>query len=78
MARADSAPLQTEGNTLLPKRSAGDTECVAALDVVRRSRGPYEGVDLVPVTGSGSVLVIYPPTFEPSWIVHDAPLLATY
>jgi protein SCO1 len=30
------------------------------------------------ITGSGSVLVIYPPTFEPSWIVHDAPLLATY
>ena len=30
------------------------------------------------ITGSGSVLVIYPPTFEPSWIVHDAPLLSTY
>ena len=30
------------------------------------------------ITGSGSVLVIYPPTFEPSWIVHDAPLLATH
>jgi protein SCO1 len=30
------------------------------------------------ITGSGSVLVLYPPNFEPSWIVHDAPLLATY
>jgi protein SCO1 len=30
------------------------------------------------ITGSGSVLVIYPATFEPSWIVHDSPLLATY
>ena len=30
------------------------------------------------ITGSGSVLVLYPPTFEPSWIVHDVPLLATY
>jgi protein SCO1/2 len=29
------------------------------------------------ITGSGSVLVLYPPTFEPSWIVHDVPLLAT-
>jgi protein SCO1 len=30
------------------------------------------------ITGRGSVLVLYPPTFEPAWIVHDAPLLATY
>ena len=30
------------------------------------------------ITGHGSVLVLYPPTFDPSWIVHDAPLLATY
>jgi protein SCO1/2 len=30
------------------------------------------------ITGSGSALVIYPPTFEPSWIAHDAPLLAIY
>ena len=30
------------------------------------------------ITGSGSALVTYPPTFEPSWIVHDAPLLANY
>ncbi len=28
------------------------------------------------ITGRGSVLVLYPPTFEPSWIVHDTPLLA--
>jgi protein SCO1/2 len=28
------------------------------------------------ITGSGSVLVLYPPTFDPSWVVHDAPLLA--
>jgi cytochrome oxidase Cu insertion factor (SCO1/SenC/PrrC family) len=28
------------------------------------------------VTGQGSILVLYPPTFDPSWLVHDAPLLA--
>lgn len=28
------------------------------------------------MTGHGAVLVLYPPTFDPSWIVHDAPLLA--
>ena len=30
------------------------------------------------ITGSGSVLVIYPPTFDPTWVVHDVPLLASY
>jgi len=28
------------------------------------------------ITGGGSALVLYPPTFEPAWIVHDTPLLA--
>jgi protein SCO1/2 len=28
------------------------------------------------ITGHGSVLVLYPPTLDPSWVVHDAPLLA--
>jgi protein SCO1/2 len=28
------------------------------------------------LTGRGSVLVLYPPNFDPSWIVHDVPLLA--
>jgi protein SCO1 len=28
------------------------------------------------LTAGGSVLVLYPPTFDPSWIVHDVPLLA--
>ena len=28
------------------------------------------------ITGRGSVVVLYPPTFDPAWIVHDAPLLA--
>lgn len=28
------------------------------------------------ITGHGKVLVLYPPTFDPSWVVHDAPLLA--
>jgi protein SCO1 len=28
------------------------------------------------ITGRGSVLVLYPPTFNPAWVVHDAPLLA--
>jgi protein SCO1 len=30
------------------------------------------------ITGSGSVLVLYPPTFDPAWVAHDAPLLASY
>jgi protein SCO1 len=30
------------------------------------------------ITGHGSVLVLYPPGFEPAWIAHDAPILATY
>jgi protein SCO1/2 len=28
------------------------------------------------ITGSGSALVLHPPTFDPAWIVHDVPLLA--
>jgi protein SCO1 len=28
------------------------------------------------ITASGSVLVVYPPTFDPAWVAHDAPLLA--
>lgn len=28
------------------------------------------------ITGHGLVLALYPPTFDPSWVVHDAPLLA--
>ena len=28
------------------------------------------------ITGRGAVLALYPPTFEPAWVVHDAPLLA--
>jgi protein SCO1/2 len=28
------------------------------------------------ITGRGRVLVLYPPTFDPSWVAHDAPLLA--
>jgi protein SCO1/2 len=30
------------------------------------------------ITGSGSVLVVYPPAFDPAWIAHDAPLLASH
>jgi cytochrome oxidase Cu insertion factor (SCO1/SenC/PrrC family) len=29
------------------------------------------------ITGRGSVLVLYPPSFDPAWIVHDVPLLAS-
>jgi protein SCO1 len=28
------------------------------------------------ITGKGSVLALYPPTFDPVWVVHDVPLLA--
>lgn len=28
------------------------------------------------ITGRGSALVLYPPTFDPGWIAHDAPILA--
>jgi protein SCO1 len=30
------------------------------------------------ITGRGFVLVLYPATFDPAWIVHDSPLLASY
>jgi protein SCO1/2 len=30
------------------------------------------------ITGHGSALVLYPPTFDPSWVVHDTPLLAAF
>jgi protein SCO1/2 len=30
------------------------------------------------ITGHGSILVLYPPNFDPQWIAHDAPLLAAY
>jgi protein SCO1 len=29
------------------------------------------------ITGHGSVLALYPPTFDPAWVVHDTPLLAS-
>ena len=28
------------------------------------------------ITGRGATLVLYPPTFDPKWIVHDAAILA--
>ena len=28
------------------------------------------------ITGRGSAVVLYPATFDPAWIVHDAPILA--
>jgi cytochrome oxidase Cu insertion factor (SCO1/SenC/PrrC family) len=30
------------------------------------------------ITGRGSALVLYPPSFDPAWVAHDAPLLASY
>jgi protein SCO1 len=30
------------------------------------------------ITGRGSVLVLYPPMFDPAWVAHDAPILARY
>jgi protein SCO1/2 len=30
------------------------------------------------ITGHGSALALYPPTFDPAWVAHDAPLLASY
>jgi len=29
------------------------------------------------LSGRGSVVVLYPPSFDPAWIVHDVPLLAS-
>lgn len=28
------------------------------------------------ITGRGTTLALYPPSFDPTWIVHDAPILA--
>jgi protein SCO1/2 len=40
------------------------------------SREVSHSAFLYGITGRGSVLVLYPPTFDPAWIVHDMPLLA--
>jgi protein SCO1 len=42
------------------------------------SREVSHSAFLYGITGKGAVLVLYPPTFEPAWIAHDAPLLASY
>ena len=30
------------------------------------------------ITGRGKAVVLYPPTLDPAWIVHDVPILAAY
>ena len=30
------------------------------------------------ITGGGSIAVLYPPTLDPAWVVHDVPQLAAY
>jgi cytochrome oxidase Cu insertion factor (SCO1/SenC/PrrC family) len=42
----------------------------------RREQTVGHSAFLYGLTGRGSVLVLYPPSFDPSWIVHDVPLLA--
>jgi protein SCO1/2 len=44
----------------------------------RREQTVGHSAFLYGITGRGSVLVVYPPTFEPAWIAHDAPILAAY
>ena len=29
------------------------------------------------ITGQGNPVVLYPPTFEPAWLVHDVSILAS-
>ena len=41
------------------------------------SREVSHSAFLYGITGHGRVLVLYPPIFDPAWIVHDAPLLAS-
>jgi protein SCO1 len=44
----------------------------------RREQTVGHSAFLYGITGHGSVLVLYPPNFEPAWLVHDIPLLAGY
>lgn len=43
----------------------------------RRETSVGHSVFVLGITGRGKTLVLYPPTFEPSWLVHDVPILAS-
>jgi hypothetical protein len=52
----------------------------AVLTTARAGKDHQDRILHRPRTGAGhgAALVLYPPTFDPAWIAHDAPLLATY
>ncbi len=61
-------------NELAPVWRAYGIEVQATPD--RREGGVGHSAFVYGITGHGSVVVLYPPTFDPAWIVHDVPLLA--
>jgi protein SCO1/2 len=44
----------------------------------KREQSVGHSAFLYGITGRGSALVLYPPTFDPAWIAHDVPVLASY
>jgi protein SCO1/2 len=63
-------------NELAPVWRAYGIQVEASPD--RREQTVGHSAFLYGITGRGAVLVVYPPTFDPAWIAHDAPILATY
>jgi protein SCO1 len=63
-------------NELSPVWRAYGVQVEASPD--KREQTVGHSAFLYGITGRGAVLVLYPPTFDPAWIAHDAPILATY
>jgi protein SCO1/2 len=42
----------------------------------RREQTVGHSAFLYGITGRGRIVVLYPPTLDPAWVLHDAPLLA--
>jgi protein SCO1/2 len=61
---------------LAPVWRAWGVEVQASPD--RREQTVGHSAFLYGITGAGRPVVLYPPTFDPSWLVHDVPILAAH
>jgi protein SCO1 len=61
---------------LAPVWKAWGVEVQASPD--RRESNVGHSAFLYGITGRGKAVVLYPPTLDPAWIVHDVPILAAY
>jgi protein SCO1 len=61
-------------NQLAPVWRAYGVEVQASPD--QREKTVGHSAFVYGITGRGRALALYPPTFDPTWIVHDAPILA--